>query len=90
MQVFRWTRHALEALAEREIERAEADRALDGPTPTMPGLGQRTIYLHMYHDRMLGQEMLLCIVTEALVDEVVIITVYKTSRIEKYLGGRTR
>lgn len=90
MKAMRWTRHALEALAEREIDREEADRALNGPTATLPGLGHRTLHLHKYHDRVLDREMLLCVVTEGHGDEVVIVTLYKTSKIEKYLRGGTQ
>jgi len=90
MKAIRWTRHALEALAEREIDREEAERALSGPTPTLPVIGNRTLHLHKYHDRVLDQEMLLCVVTEDHGDEIVIVTIYKTSKIEKYLRGGTR
>jgi len=90
MKAIRWTRHALEALAEREIDREVAERALGGPTPTLPGLGNRTLHVHKYHDRVLDQEMLLCVVSEDHGDEVVIVTLYKTSKIEKYLRGDTR
>ena len=82
MKAIRWTRHALEALAEREIDREEAERTLTGPTSTLPGLGNRTVHVHKYHDRVLDQKMLLCVVTEDHGDEVVIVTIYKTSKIE--------
>ncbi len=90
MKAIRWTRHALEALAQREIDREEAERALSESTPTLPGLGNRTLHVHKYHDRVLNQEMLLCIATEDHDAEVVIVTLYKTSKIEKYLRGGTR
>ena len=90
MKAIRWTSHALEALAEREIDREEAERALTGSTPTLPELGNRTVHVHKYHDRVVDQEMLLCVVTEEHGDEVVIVTLYKTSKIEKYLRGATR
>jgi hypothetical protein len=84
------TRHALEALAEREIDREDAEQALSAPTATLPGLGNRTVHVHRYHDRVLDQELLLCVVTEDHLDEFVIVTVYKTSKFEKYLRGGTR
>jgi len=90
MKAVRWTRHALEALAEREIDREDAERALGGSTPTLPGLGNRTVHVHKYHDRVLNQQMLLCVVSEAHGDEVIIVTIYKTSKIEKYLIGGPR
>jgi hypothetical protein len=78
------------ALAEREIDREEAERALSGPTPTLPGVGNRTLHVHNYHDGVLDREMLLCVVTEDHSDEIVIVTIYKTSKIEKYLRGGRR
>lgn len=86
----RWTAHALEGLADRAIDRGEADKTLNEPTLTTPGQGSRTLFMRRYHDEALGQEMLLCVVTEPRGDEIVVVTVYKTSKIEKYLGGGTR
>jgi len=50
-----------------------------------PGRNDRTMFLRRYHDRLHGQEMLLCVVAEGVVDEVVIVTIFKTSKIQKYL-----
>ena len=87
MKTVRWTLHALKNLADREIDREEAEKTVNGPALTVAGHGNRTVFLRKYHDRVLGQEMLLCVVTEQHGDEVVVVTVYKTSKIEKYLGG---
>ena len=87
MKTVRWTLHALENLADREIDREEAEKTVNGPALTVAGHGNRTVFLRKYHDRVLGQEMLLCVVAEQHGDEVVVVTVYKTSKIEKYLGG---
>ncbi len=83
----RWTAHALESLRERAIDRGEADEALENPTRTITGHGRRTLFLRRYHDLMLDQQMVLCLVTEPRDDELLVITVFKTSKIEKYLGG---
>lgn len=86
----RWTPHALESLTDRAIEREEAERALNDPTLKIPGHGGRTLFLRRYRDQVLGQEMVLCVVTERRGDEVTVITVYKTSQIAKYLDGGKR
>jgi len=83
----RWTPHALEGLADRELGREEVEETIDEPALTVPGRGNRTVFLRKYHDRVLGQEMLLCVVAEQHGDEVVVVTVYKASKIDKYLGG---
>jgi hypothetical protein len=87
MLAVRWTPHALESLEVRAIQREEAEKTLQNPARTVPGEGGRTLFLRRYHDAPLGREMLMCVVTEAQDDEVKVITVYKTSKIEKYLGG---
>jgi hypothetical protein len=86
----RWTPHALEALAEREIDREEGERAIHEPTATGAGLGNRTVLLRRYYDHVLDQEKPLCVVTEDQGDEIVLVTLYKTSKFEKYLKGGTQ
>jgi hypothetical protein len=84
----RWTSHALEAIAEREILQEEVERAIREPTARVPGHGHRVVLLRKYFDHLVRQQMLLCAVTEESVDEIVIVTVYKTSRIDRHLGER--
>ena len=43
MKPLRWTPHALESLAEREIERAEAEQTVREPTTVTPGRGARSV-----------------------------------------------
>jgi len=40
-----------------------------------------------YHDAVLGQEMLMRVVVEDAPEEMVVVTVYKTSQIQRYLKG---
>ena len=87
MKRIRWTRHALEVLAEREVDRDEAERAIHEPAATIPGHGGRTVYLREFSDRALGKQMLLCVVTESEADGIVIVTIYKTSSFGKYFKG---
>ena len=38
-----------------------------------------------YRDRVLDQDMLLCLVIEETMEETVVVTVFKTSQLDKYL-----
>jgi len=86
MKPVRWTAHALASLVAREINRDEAERTIAFPDRKLPGHGARQLLLRRFDDPVLHQSMLLCIVLEEQVDERVIVTVYKTSRFDKYLG----
>jgi hypothetical protein len=83
----RWSPHALENLADREIDRAEADKTLNDPEFEVPTQPPRRVLMRRYFDQILQQEMLLRIVVEETATESVIITLYKTSQINKYLKG---
>lgn len=87
MKRIRWTRHALDGLTEREINQDDVERAIHEPTATVAGHGNRTVRLRRFHDPVLGQEMLSCVVTEEHEEELVVVTIYKTSRVGKYLKG---
>ncbi len=41
--------------------------------------------MRRYHDEVLGQEILLRAVIEDTMNEIVVVTVFKTSKISKYL-----
>jgi hypothetical protein len=85
----RWTAHAEASLRDRDIDRSEAERALDAPDRRLPSRGARTVLVRRYDDLLLGQPMALCVVIEERVDETVVITAYKSSKLEKYLKGET-
>ena len=89
MKPVRWTSHAESSLRDREIERAEAERAIAAPDRRIAGRGARTVLVRRYDDRILGQPVALCVVVEDSADETVIITVYKSSKLDKYLEGGT-
>lgn len=42
--------------------------------------------MRRYFDTLLQQEMLLRVVIEEAAEEMVVVTVYKTSRFDRYLG----
>jgi hypothetical protein len=77
-------------LADREIDRREADATLEAPEYTVPEKGGRRIHMRRYLEGLLRQEMLLRLVVEETSTEIVVVTPYKTSRIDKYLEGLTR
>ena len=87
MKPIRWTLHALQNLVDREIERLEADRTLAQPEFIVPGQPPRSVYMRRYFDSSLQQEMLLRVIIEETIGEIVVVSVYKTSQIDRYLKG---
>ena len=83
----RWSLHALDALVDRGIERSEAERAVTDPEFVVPDVPPREICMRRYFDARLGQLMLLRVVVEDAAHERVVVTVYKTSQVRKYLKG---
>ena len=76
-------------LADREIDRTEADKTLAEPDLVVLGQPPRQVLMRRYFDRLLQQEMLLRIVVEETASERIVVTVYKTGQLSKYLKGRT-
>ncbi len=87
MKPIRWTPHALQNLVDREIERAEADKTLAASEFVVPGQFPRLMYMRRYFDALLQQEILLRVIVEETMTEIVVVSVYKTSQIERYLRG---
>jgi hypothetical protein len=87
MKPVRWSSHALDNLADREIDRQEAEKTLAEPEFVVPGQLPRIALMRRYFDHVLQQEMLLRMVVEDTATERMVITVYKTSQISKYLKG---
>jgi hypothetical protein len=81
----RWTLHALKALEDRGIDRAEADEAIAAPELSVLDPPHRAVLMRRFFDRQLGRPMLLRVVVEETRQERVVITVYRTSRIARYL-----
>ena len=84
MKAIRWTQHAVQELARREVSREEAEQTLAAPDRIVPGKPPRVIYQRRYQDALLGEEMLLRLVVEETEMELVVVTLYKTSKIRKY------
>ena len=76
-------------LTDREIDRTEADKTLAEPELVAPGQQPRQVLMRRYFDQLLQQEMLLRIVVEDAASERIVVTVYKTAQLNKYLKGRT-
>ena len=85
MKAIRWTRHALQNLIEREINQFTAQQAIIDPEFIIPDPPKRVIYMRRYFDEQLHQDMLLRMVIEADEFELVVVTLYKTSQIHRYL-----
>ena len=84
MNQIRWSEHAVENLGEREIDRSEVELTLRNPEVIVPDPPAREVYMRRYFDRVLQQEMLMRLVVEQTESESVVVTVYKTSQIERY------
>ena len=85
MKAFRWSAHALKSLSDREIPRAEADATLDKPELVVPASSSRQFFMRRYFDDRLQREMLVRALVEESAQERVVITVYITSKIGKYM-----
>ena len=90
MNQIRWAEHAVENLGEREIDRTEAELTLRNPEVIVPDPPAREVYMRRYFDWILQQEMLMRLVVEQTESESVVVTVYKTSQIARYLKGKQR
>jgi len=87
VKLVRWTAHALLNLNDREISLAVAEQTIADPAYTTSDPPGREIRMRRYFDAILQQEMLLRVVVEDTENELVVITLYKTSQIDRYLRG---
>lgn len=91
MKPIRWTSHARKEIARREINAGEVEETVVHPDSVAPGNPPpRQILMRRYFDKILETDMLLRVVVEETNDEMVIVTLYKTSKLKKYLGGQSR
>ncbi len=87
LKPFRWSDHALENLAVREIPRAEAEKTLAEPELVVAAGSSRRFLMRRYFDHHLQQHVLVRALVEETPQEQVVITVYITSKISKYIKG---
>ncbi len=84
---FRFPPHTAQNLHDREIALEEVEQTLQKPEFVAPTAEGRQVYMRRYRDSILNQEMLLRVIVEETQTELIIVTVYKTSRIQRYLKG---
>jgi hypothetical protein len=87
MKAVRWSAHAEGSLRDRAIDRREAERALSGRDRRIASRGGREIPVRRYDDGVLGRPMVVCVVVEERPEETVVVTVYWSSKLEKYTTG---
>ena len=85
MKPLRWTSHALAALDDRDIDQTEVEQTIAAPDLSVLDPPRRAVLMRRYFDVPLGRQMLRRAVVEETPDERVVVTVYKTSQIAKYL-----
>lgn len=88
MKPIRWTNHARQNLAEREIDRPEVETTIRQPERVEEDPPDRRILLRRYYDKLLNKEMLLRVVVAEGEAEIIVITVYKTSQFRRYWKGQ--
>ncbi len=76
--------HAERRALLRELDSGEVFQTLNAPDCILPGNPPRLIYQRRYWDRILKQEMLMRAVVEESPHERWVVTIYKTSKVEKY------
>ena len=90
MKPIRWSTHARRKAAAREVDEAEVEQAIRQPDSVAPGNPPRKIFMRRYSDSILQAEMLLRVVVEETEAELAVITLYKTSKMRKYVGGQNK
>ena len=74
-------------MEDRHIEISDVENTLNAPDMVAIDPPLRAVFMRRYFASDLGREMLLRVVVEETSTERVIITVYRTSQIERYLKG---
>lgn len=87
MKPLRCTLHALAALEDRGIDRADVEETIAEPELSALDPPRRVVLMRRYFDARLERRMLLRVVVEETPRERVVVTVYKTSQIARYMKG---
>jgi len=85
MKPIRFSPHAEANLKAREIARKDAEAAIRNPARREAALPPREIVTWPYFDKVIGEPMLLRAVIEESDNEIAVVTLYKTSKLKKYL-----
>ena len=83
MKPIRFSPHAEKNLVAREISRAEAAATVRQPNHREPSRAPREVVSRGYSDTVTGETMLLRAIIEETEDEILVITLYKTSKLKK-------
>lgn len=81
------TDHAMFEAARRNITEDEIASVAASPQQTLPSAKGRVILQNKYYDKVKGKEMLIRVIGEEKGDILMVITAYKTSKVDKYWGG---
>ena len=81
----RFTQHAEENLLARSISREEVEETVRSPDREEDARPPCRVASRQYFDDLLNKEMLLRVITQESADGIQVITLYKTSKITKYL-----
>ena len=79
-----FSEHALFEMEFRKIKKEDVERVIKHPLQKIPSRKNRIIMQGRYYDDKENKEMLLRIIVEELENTFHVITIYKTSKIEKY------
>ena len=79
-----FSEYALFEMRRRGIEKGSVKEVVERPQQQIPSRNNKIILQSKYLDSLQNKEMLLRVIGRRTREEFFIITVYKTSRIEKY------
>ena len=89
MKPIRFSSHAEANLKRREIAREDAEATIRNPARRESARSPREIVTRSYFDKVTGETMLLRAVIEESQSEIAVVTLYKTSKLKKYLPEGT-
>jgi len=78
-----FSNHALQEMERRNIPEAAVKAILSQPEQVVPGKDNRTIYQSRL-DNEVGKTYLIRVFVEGTLDPPMVVTVYRTSKIQKY------
>jgi hypothetical protein len=83
----RWSPHAVQRFAKRAVDPEEAHLTIIDPEFVIAGILPRRVHMRRYVRSKSGKAMLIRVVVEETPSEIVVLTVYVTSKDAKYLRG---
>ena len=83
----RWSLHAIGRLNDQAVDAATVEDVVRRPDFDVPSQESRRVRMRRYHDADSRKAMLLRVVVEESQDEIVVVTVNRTSQVARYLRG---